>query len=1158
MRFIAGAALLCAIGFGISVSGGETTGFDAKPGTPGANPKVFRSGFADGIYRVETIKPNRYCTLELPVDFAFRPDLLLEFEYRNLVAPEVTLNANAVALVDQAKNTTYFPLPVSGEWRKARIHLGTQRYVKTQMRLVSGTRIAGLNIYSRNAVPEPVTAALEVRNLRFSIDPAYDPAMGLRVSYSSMPVFDWETRPGGKYRFEYSRDPAFPGGKTQAVPLTEPFWVPEKPLAPGIWHYRIADGVSGEIFFGDALVVPEKSQDWRMPPFDFAAFAARPRPRLKVLAQYCYPDADVIVKQAEAALDYPIAPNPEPYREGADPEITAWIEWYNKVGNGVITATGRRMAAVGQAALLTARADLKAKAKEWALEVGRNWDPESGTHARKHDLAVGNLMLGMAFCFDAAYDLMTPEEREIVASGIRRRGQQYWEWLHPFRGEEANNHPWAQGQAAVAAILSLPEEPQAEMRFRYLCDLFAYRFLPVLGFEGENNEGLAYWSYGTGLLVGFVDLAKCTVGVDLFQHPWLRQTARFPMYGAPNSGYALSFGDSGSPNHGLKGPIHRAFAGKLAAAGDREALWYAGMPEQNGVAARIPLDIPQSRFYPHLGIAFFNTFLPDARENVAVGFHSGRYYAGHQHPDQNGFVINAYGDKLAIDGGYSDYYSSPHFKAYSARTIAHNTVMVDGQGQAFTTFGADGVARGYFDSPGFGYIAGDASNPKIYNGAVTKFDRQLLFVKPDYVFVFDRLEAPKPSTFNFLIHSQTDQPIALGPDGRTFAIERPRARLDGTFLLPERLASKVTKAYEIGPNRVASTELEPNPEPEWLLTADNAAPVASTEFLTALEIRRSEKAGGEAKKWELLNSKDACVVKGSDCIVLFNRTPGQTVELGGIKTDAAVAAVRLGAGVMFSGGSKLTFEGKIWTSASGSFAALSHVTGKVHVFETEIEAPEFRQLSFEIPPAPMPRQIRLASEKFLTFAEIPAGKDRVEGILTPPGKSLLTISSAASLTVPTVTSTSVEYFRCPRLAYVFAPPAGSTVVEAENYRAANTTVTVLTRPAASGGKLIRGWNTEGLALEWEIPVEKAGKYQLCFRLACEFEPIRTRLSGTGFAVPVIADFGSTGGAGFKEKEYRYSRLPKVLDLPAGTARLKLEVLQGAPCWDCIVLLPAEK
>ena len=169
-----------------------------------------------------------------------------------------------------------------------------------------------------------------------------------------------------------------------------------------------------------------------------------------------------------------------------------------------------------------------------------------------------------------------------------------------------------------------------------------------------------------------------------------------------------------------------------------------------------------SLFHILLGMLFVigvDHILADGRENVALGFHSGTCFAGHQHADQNSFVINAYGDKLAIDGGYYDWWGSRHFAAYSAKTAAHNTILVDGKGQDWIKDGSDGVTRLYFDSQNFGFVSGDAA--KVYQDRVKKFDRDLLFVKPGLVFVYDRLEAAAPARFSWLLHSHSEENITV-------------------------------------------------------------------------------------------------------------------------------------------------------------------------------------------------------------------------------------------------------------------------------------------------------------------------------------------------------------------------------------------------------------
>jgi hypothetical protein len=243
--------------------------------------------------------------------------------------------------------------------------------------------------------------------------------------------------------------------------------------------------------------------------------------------------------------------------------------------------------------------------------------------------------------------------------------------------------------------------------------------------------------------------------------------------------------------------------------------------------------------YRHIGWVIFNTSLADGEKGATVALHSGRYFAGHQHPDQNSFVIHAYGEKLAIDGGYYDWYGSPHFKAYSMSTLAHNTLLVDGAGQAACQPGADGRIAGYFDSPGYGYTIGDASDPEVYAGRLSRFDRRVLFIKPGLVVIHDRIGSAKKATrYDWMLHAVA--PIETEDSSHSFRIACPRAALRGRFLAPGNVKLNVTTGFPVEPVDGYSTRPVPADQyvPEWHLYVTPQSPRAEQEFLVAMQIQR--------------------------------------------------------------------------------------------------------------------------------------------------------------------------------------------------------------------------------------------------------------------------------------------------------------------------------
>jgi hypothetical protein len=74
--------------------------------------------------------------------------------------------------------------------------------------------------------------------------------------------------------------------------------------------------------------------------------------------------------------------------------------------------------------------------------------------------------------------------------------------------------------------------------------------------------------------------------------------------------------------------------------------------------------------YRHIGWVIFNTSLVDGAEGTTLALHSGRYFAGHQHPDQNSFVIH---DLVASAGKAARYDWMLHSVTPIATDDSHNS-----------------------------------------------------------------------------------------------------------------------------------------------------------------------------------------------------------------------------------------------------------------------------------------------------------------------------------------------------------------------------------------------------------------------------------------------------------------------------------------------------
>jgi len=171
------------------------------------------------------------------------------------------------------------------------------------------------------------------------------------------------------------------------------------------------------------------------------------------------------------------------------------------------------------------------------------------------------------------------------------------------------------------------------------------------------------------------------------------------------------------------------------------------------------------------------------KEAVGIIFQS-RPRGGYSHSfnSDNSFQIHAYGQQINHGGG-----STTNQDAYAYHTMSHNTILVDGLGQAQTTRGQSEpyYARvvGFQRGPDYVYFAGDATRayPRtpgnyarwglpladVYQqrdcSHLQRFVRHVLFLRNRCFVIFDDLKASRPARFTWLYHILPGAPFALDP-----------------------------------------------------------------------------------------------------------------------------------------------------------------------------------------------------------------------------------------------------------------------------------------------------------------------------------------------------------------------------------------------------------
>jgi len=134
-------------------------------------------------------------------------------------------------------------------------------------------------------------------------------------------------------------------------------------------------------------------------------------------------------------------------------------------------------------------------------------------------------------------------------------------------------------------------------------------------------------------------------------------------------------------------------------------------------------------------------------KRASVYFKSSPYGSyNHSHADQNSFVIDYKGERLAIDSGYYDDYGTPHWREWYKQTRAANAITFDGgQGQGIDGRQYSGKITRFESDDKHAIAVGDAE--KAYGGALTKAERTIAFERPNVVVVRDSVASrTKPAS----------------------------------------------------------------------------------------------------------------------------------------------------------------------------------------------------------------------------------------------------------------------------------------------------------------------------------------------------------------------------------------------------------------------------
>jgi hypothetical protein len=472
---------------------------------------------------------------------------------------------------------------------------------------------------------------------------------------------------------------------------------------------------------------------------------------------------------------------------------------------------------------------------------------------------VGRLASQVAFAYDVLYDRLTPEERRVVRQALLRRmiKPAYQEYV------AANRIPFSTsnwichvvGGALISATAIYGDDPELGDLEPYMSGTLQKMTTVVastLGPEGSWGEGYGYQRFAFETLTPASATLERNFNIRVFDQTPLAKALYYPLYFSVGQ-EILDFGDTsdhlypGGPYAWLpwrsRDPILKWFNEQAGAEDAMDFIWM-----DPSLPAKAPNDLPTSRYFPKVGSAIFRSGW--SADDILFHFRAGPF-VNHQHFDQGSFLLRAFGENLITEGGKTHYYNDPYYQTYFIQAAAHNTVLLDGNpasqrsGDLKSTVAAlDSFAfiTDHLTTPFYDQVS--AQLERVYRGKLADFKRTVIFMKPDYFVIHDRLRsAGEPRTYNWLLHGPTYDGLQVND---TFAaIVGEKASLLVKVISPS--VPEVEAREAPIPIGVA---LEPKPsklQAPGYLDIHNQEPSAAEEFLVVLYPQRMAVTDGAAE-----------------------------------------------------------------------------------------------------------------------------------------------------------------------------------------------------------------------------------------------------------------------------------------------------------------------
>jgi hypothetical protein len=390
-----------------------------------------------------------------------------------------------------------------------------------------------------------------------------------------------------------------------------------------------------------------------------------------------------------------------------------------------------------------------------------DWNPS-------HFLDVAEMTLGVAIGYDWLFHDLKAESRKIIKEAILKKG------INPSFESKNNSwllasHNWNQvcNAGMVFGALAIQEDNPK------LADEIVKRAetsikLPLEDYnpDGAYPEGYSYWEYGTSFHVLYLSALK-KLNMPMEMNAGFEKTASYFQSLIGNSGKSFNYSDAGSGSASLSATVfwfanhfkdnsllynEKTYADASLFESNRilpfAMIWGEGLRLENAPE-------PKNKVWIGVGKSPVAMMRTSWSNGIYVGFKSGSPEVNHAHMDVGSFVMDALGERWAMDLGMQEYesleskgvqlwdkkQSGQRWEILRYNNFHHNTLTFDDQLQIVS-----GKATINSSTNRANFMSATSDISKLYSGSVSETKRGVAIIDEKYMVIKDEIKTNEKDT----------------------------------------------------------------------------------------------------------------------------------------------------------------------------------------------------------------------------------------------------------------------------------------------------------------------------------------------------------------------------------------------------------------------------